>query len=258
MAAGEEYAIGNKGLKLTVLTAYHDETLSEDYSVGLLFTLPMEGDEKAKTLLFTSDTGYVPKTDGDDTPEDAPLQEIWQEYPVMRPDFFIPHMGSIKEQEFRDDLQDIDVFRREGKKRKVFYPNHLGFMGTAMLIRQMQARHVFVSEFGEELKDFLQELVVMLGECVRQLPCTQPESLLPMDLPFICDLAGEEIYSVYERKFIRLRDASFDKPDKADTFHYFPKSFSEDDRPQHDMLELRFEEMYIYIRDKRGLFFKPK
>ena len=257
LTAGDEFPVGTKGLKVRVLKAYHDEMLSEDYAVGLLFTLPMEqrGQTKKieKTLLFTSDTGYVPKKDTDLPQTETRLREIWHEYSVVKSDFLIPHMGSIKDQEFRV-IETEDDFTEAVRERNVFYPNHLGFMGTAMLIRMLEPRHVFVSEFGEELKAFLKPLLDKLKSCVGKLGC-KTESFLPMDRVFLCDLRSERIYSLAAGDFIPLKGALFDKLKNPDLFHYFSKGTPSEMRSDKRILH-NLKTLYLDIEDKKGSFFK--
>jgi hypothetical protein len=183
------------------------------------------------------------------------LKEIWKEYGIKQPDFLIPHLGSITNKEF--ERVKREEFDKKVAYRDVFYDNHLGFMGTIMLIRHLEPRHVFVSEFGEELKEILPELIETLKNSLPELKCCQPESFLPMDLVFLCDLEKETIYSLIDEKFIPLSGSLFGKLNHPDLFHYYNEDCSKIYPITSDkFLSGRLASLSGYLMNENGLFFR--
>lgn len=165
-------------VELTVLPAYHDDVFSADYAVGLGFTVG--SGENRRVLVLTSDTGlYPPKlndegkveTYGDGEKmvcEDQPELAIHKLYPEpfnRAPDLLIPHIGSIKEYEF-DPQPDSRV--------PIYYPNHLGFLGTAKLLCDTQPKAVILSEFGSELKSLRMKIANLLLKALDKDPFVIP------------------------------------------------------------------------------------
>ncbi len=222
IAPGETYELAGSGVSMRVLPAHHDEIFSRTYAVGLLFTLPTK---PAKTVLFTGDTGLFP-AGTDIAPDNAAEMEIGRQYRVApgEVDFFIPHLGSIGDNE----LKSPDRQERLGES---FYPNHLGVQGLIRLITQLRPRHVFVSEFGEELKGFIELLMELIIRCVREVGelnglASPPPTILPMDLFFFCDLAREEIFCAGTETFEPLANVMYLHLAKSNIsqFHYLPRN----------------------------------
>jgi tetratricopeptide (TPR) repeat protein len=185
-----------EGLTLRALHAYHDEVVAKHYAVGLDFTLENKGGE-ATRVVITADTGLFPQTK--DRKADTKGKEIWELYGLKPGDthLLIPHLGSVKEKEFTASLTT--------DPQEVFYPNHLGLMGTVRVIERLRPELAVVSEFGEELKDFQARLVEMIAKCVQKF---QPEPrnrtvVLPGDLTFMYDLRKRSVYCVASAAAVR-------------------------------------------------------
>ncbi len=221
IAPGEEYALGDAGLQMRVLPAYHDEIFSSTYAVGLLFTLPTK---PVKKVLFTGDTGLFPPG-VDITAGTVGELEIGSKYKVKpgEVEYLIPHLGSIG----NNEMHSPD---RQEKLGESFYPNHLGVQGVIRLVTQLRPKYVFVSEFGEELKRFIALLMKLIQQCVteinqvNQLPESAMPVILPMDLYFFCDLAREQIYCARPASFEPLSKVGYRHLDKNHTsqFYYEP------------------------------------
>ncbi len=230
IAEGEEYALAGSGASMRVLPAYHDEIFSSTYAVGLLFTLPTK---PVKTILFTGDTGLFPPG-ADITAGTVGELEIGAKYRVKpgAVDYLVPHLGSIGENE----LNSPDRQERLGES---FYPNHLGVQGVIRLATQIKPKYVFISEFGEELKNFIDLLMQLIQRCVREIgeendiPDSDMPVLLPMDLFFFCDLTREEIYCLKSGSFAPLPTVVACHMDKDHTSQFYYESTT-GDRPETD------------------------
>jgi len=162
----------NEKTVLTVLPAYHDDVITRDSAVGLGFEfITQNGTRK---IVFTGDSGLYPRkrnSDGTEMHDDAdvnkpileaiPGRALYEQYPeefAVSPHLVVAHIGSIKEQEFgRGKIPSPDDV---GSR---FYPNHLGLLGTFLLLDALRPAAAVVSEFGAELKGFHIDLVETLG-----------------------------------------------------------------------------------------------
>ncbi len=223
VAPGETYGLAGSGVTLRILPAHHDEIFSRTYAVGLLFTLPTT---PAKTVLFTGDTGLFPSGVDIDAGNVGKL-EIGSQYGIGpgEIDYFIPHLGSIGDNELKSpDRQD--------QLGESFYPNHLGVQGLIRLITQLRPRYAFISEFGEELKGFIELLMELITRCVREIgelnrvPPQTMSTILPMDLFFFCDLAREELYCAGVESFESLSriDYLHLAKNNLSQFYYHPRN----------------------------------
>ncbi|MBU1230392.1 MAG: hypothetical protein KKA55_08770 [Proteobacteria bacterium] len=194
-------------LELTVLPAYHDDVFSADYAVGLGLSIP--AGEVRRRILLTSDTGLFPakyengKVATYANPpfegvkrvrEDEPGLAVHKRYPKpfdAAPDLLIPHIGSIKEYEFDPD-PSTDM--------PMFYPNHLGLLGTATLIMELEPTAVILSEFGSELRDFRMHIALLL---TRALEHTHPH-IFPGDSTIV--------YNIPDGAFLCHDDCQFHQP----------------------------------------------
>lgn len=194
-------------VEITVLPAYHDDVFSADYAVGL--GLKVGSGEKKRVMVLTSDTGlFPPKLDDNGKVEtykdgkykgekkvceDQPKLAIHILYPEpfhLVPDLLIPHIGSIKEYEFAPEIS-TDM--------PMFYPNHLGLLGTATLIQEMQPKAVVLSEFGSELKKMRVNIVKLLRKALD-------------DAPFIIPGDSTVVYDIANRSFLCHEDCCFHPP----------------------------------------------
>lgn len=87
-------------------------------------------------------------------------------------------------------------------------------------IRNLEPRHVFLSEFGEELHGFLPDLMMLMRDCIEELlGKDSPTAFLPMDLYFACDLQAETVYSLSQEADVPLGQAAFFHSNALDLFH---------------------------------------
>jgi glyoxylase-like metal-dependent hydrolase (beta-lactamase superfamily II) len=171
---------GLLGARLTVLRAYHDDTITLDYSVGLGFEFDFGG--TTRTVVFTGDTGLFPPKRGvggkptlreDDEPVlDIDMEgskALYNEYPerFRRPDLLVPHLGSIKKYEFTK-LESLPPAQEQANTPLLFYPNHLGIRGLIILLDKLRPKVAIISEFGEELKDVRFKLVEGISQLLEK------------------------------------------------------------------------------------------
>jgi tetratricopeptide (TPR) repeat protein len=219
MSPHTEYVLSN-GIRLCPLPAYHDELVTKRYAVGLHLRVPV-GDGTSRTLLFTADTGLFPQTkkkvDGgkEKTVADVDGKEIHERYRdcVKDVDVLIPHLGSIKPEEIEAEI--------DTRWDEIFYPNHLGILGTIRLITSVSPRLVFVSEFGEELRGFRSELMTIMQEVVTKFRAGKGHDIrvLPADTPLIYDIKKDEIYCVLSEDFCTAAKMCF--KEVGDSFFYY-------------------------------------
>lgn len=211
------------GLTMKTLPAYHDEIVSDKYAVGLCFEF-MRGNEK-RLLLLTSDTSLHPwkkaksKDEKDEVLLDAP---IWEHYKALGEiDVLIPHLGSIKREELEGGLEFIK------EPGKVFYKNHLGILGVAMLLANLRPRLALVSEFGAELKSVQRTIIDVLREVMRKYwkgSKEKPPKILPADVTLMYDIWEEAIYCVSTNDFVPFGDVDFQRTDNMRHFCYTSES----------------------------------
>ncbi|MHC1752270.1 tetratricopeptide repeat protein [Humidesulfovibrio sp.] len=240
LTPGHQYDMG-QNLWLSVLPAYHDEVIGKKYAVGLHFELrETEGDPTR--VVITSDTGLFPKKD---RKADTSAKEIWELYGLKDKDIhlLVPHLGSVKESEF-----DADI---DSKPEEVYYPNHLGLIGTIRVISALEPELAIVSEFGEELKNFQGPLVEMIAACVHQYEPTKGwrPVVLPGDITFIYDLRARGVCCMACQKPVRPSLELIAHKEK-DCFYYYDKS-RKNRLDEVSGLVRRFEEA---LKERRLLF----
>jgi tetratricopeptide (TPR) repeat protein/ribonuclease BN (tRNA processing enzyme) len=134
---GISYNLKDYNLKLSATKAIHNEVLSKDYSVGLMFELYDKG-------IFTVDNpfkiGYTSDTRHD--------EEVEEQYEGV--DIIIPHLGSI----------DQSDFNLEEETRS---EDHLMLKGVISTIHKSDANLAIISEFGEELGEHRMTIVGALS-----------------------------------------------------------------------------------------------
>jgi len=175
--AEQKYERLANGMIMTVLPAYHDELISTDYAVGLCFDITIskeKGKKFKRRILLTSDTGLFPKSNKkSQLAVNVRMPQIWEWYKEILPDIpidlLIPHLGSLKREEinvtFNENLRsfkDLKAFSR------IFYPNHLGILGTVQLIHCLSPKVALISEFGEELKPVMNEILSYIQKSVER------------------------------------------------------------------------------------------
>ena len=144
---GIHYDLGDYNLQLTVTKAIHNEVLTEDYSVGLIFELYNEGkytQENPFRIGYTSDTKHD--------------ENVENQYKDV--DIIIPHLGSIDEHDFSTE------------ERKP-HPNHLMLTGVISTIYKSRAKLAIISEFGEELEEHRVTIVGALNRVFQRYDKTR-------------------------------------------------------------------------------------
>jgi tetratricopeptide (TPR) repeat protein len=125
------------GVKVHFLKAKHDDIISDRHSVGLYIEFADN-----LVLIYTGDTGWN--------------DEIKRQYQKLgrvfskRDRLLLAHLGGVKKKE--------QFYFTERDKAKVFYDNHLGRLGLALLNEVLQPQVCIISEFGEELREWRQDL----------------------------------------------------------------------------------------------------
>jgi hypothetical protein len=216
-------------ISLTVLKAYHDDVFTTDYAIGL--GLRIEYATGVRRIVFTGDTGlYPPMLTDDGKPvyfiyTDSTGREVKErrvieqeeeginrKYPVEfqapNVDLLVPHLGSIKEYEFNplpfepvsSDPATGDA--QTGSLGPMFYPNHLGILGTAMVIKELMPKAVILSEFGSELRGLRMEIATLLRKALKK---TMEEGSVPFIIP------GDPIivYNIADGHFLCHEDGGY-------------------------------------------------
>ncbi|MBN2134268.1 MAG: tetratricopeptide repeat protein [Acidobacteria bacterium] len=119
---GIEYPLTNI-LSVLPTKAIHCEILAKNYALGYIFKL-----RGRKIIGFTGDTAWA---------QDGSIAE-----PYKKCDILVAHLGSIYEKDFKGEL----------------HSNHLGLLGLSGLIGAVKPKLCVISEFGEELETFREEL----------------------------------------------------------------------------------------------------
>lgn len=232
------------GIRLTVLRAYHDEIISKKHAVGL--HLSLDTPKGTRTLLFTSDTGLYPqmKNKNGETVADfegAEIQTLYADALKDKLTLLVAHIGSIEKKEIMGDINT--------KPEEVYYPNHLGVIGTARIITDIKPKIALVSEFGEELKDFRPDLMKLLREVVEESLKEKTTKVLPSDLAFIFDLKDETAYCVISEGMVPIDRIEVENCEGD--FYYYDKAKSLKDFKAHiDMFETRRRVKFLpYIKE---------
>jgi hypothetical protein len=226
----------NNQMSLTVLPAYHDDIFSMDYAIGLGLSIHCGQDERR--IVFSGDTGLYPlERDEEGEPKEYTYTDnghqikerrvveeeqkaIYKNYPEKFQygvDLLIPHLGSIKEYEFnprpdtRIQTNSPKINAQEGNvdtennMRPMFYPNHLGILGTTMLIKELQPTAVILSEFGAELRGLRVEITELLSKALEK---NKGEK----DVPFIIPGDPGIVYNISDGTFLCHEDSKFYSP----------------------------------------------
>jgi tetratricopeptide (TPR) repeat protein len=226
-----EYAIGTKTC-LKALKAYHDEVITKDYAVGLWFSIGTDDGER--NIIISSDTSLYPPDETDKKKERVIVEEekeIWKTYGIgdRKVHLLIPHLGSIKEREFTKAYKDAN---------EMFYRNHLGILGTAVLISGIKPELAIISEFGEELRSIQEKLINLIEETVKRTTDDKVK-LLPGDVGLIYDVPTGSICCQVSGAMHPHREILYGCTD--DTFLFYHKS-AKDKPAQFNRLVKEWEE----------------
>jgi len=205
------------GATLTVLPAYHDDVVTPDTAVGLGFDFRFRGkDTPTRRVVFTGDTGLYPRRrdeQGDYRKDDDAVDAreevaLYRCYPKRfaepgQTDLLVAHIGSIRQEEFKEDLTAWDP-----QREPTFYQDHLGLLGTLILLDQLAPRAAIVSEFGEELKDIK---VALVDEIDKALGDRKQDDGEPLFRVFPGDLTI--VYDIKQGKFLCHNTHEFEAPE---------------------------------------------
>jgi len=219
-------------ISLTVLPAYHDDVFTMDYAIGL--GLRIGKGDAMRRIVFTGDTGLYPLMLDKGKPvcchyTDSMHREVEERRVVEKEDeginrkypsdfqdpnvdLLVPHLGSIKEYEFdppqfapvSSDPSNSDT--QEGSLGPMFYPNHLGILGTAMLIKELLPRAVILSEFGSELRGLRMEIATLLQRALEK-------TLEKGKAPFIVPGDPSIVYNISDGFFLCHEDGRYYHPE---------------------------------------------
>jgi len=194
-------------IKLTILTAYHDDIITSTYSVGLAFEFLFN--DYCKRVVFTGDTAFLKKDNG------VFLAPIHEAYPSAygKPDtidILIAHIGSIE----TSDLDGPLAMKKDGKlcesDPETFYDKHLALRGTFILLTALRPKVAIISEFGEEMRSIWIEAVKLLDQKLNQnlppSPNNIPIRVLPGDPVLICKLCDCTFLCHEDFKFYAAAD----------------------------------------------------
>ena len=246
---------------LTVLPAYHDDVITRDSAVGLGFEFDTENG--VRKVVFTGDSGLYPRKrspEGDElyydedgkSPmlETVPGSALFDQYPkafAESPHLVVAHIGSIKEQEFGKG--DIPTPEEAGRW---FYPNHLGLLGTLMLLNKLHPKAAVVSEFGSELKGFHIELVEKLGQALNKVqenrnPDMQKTLVIPGDLSTAYAITNHRFlsHSLINEKEFQFVDMDKLVSRKAKDYLYQPRWKDEIEVSE----KVDSQRAYLFVKD---------
>lgn len=192
-------------IELTVLPAYHDDIITEEYSIGLAFSFICSRDSDViRTVLFTGDTAIL----GDRASDD--LSFIHEKYPSPfsvpgHCNLVIAHIGTVTMMEIGGRT---DVLLPDSDRRSVpYYDKHLGLLGTYRLLYDLRPESAIISEFGEEMRDIWIKTVQTIGNGLRH-SLKQAMPIAP------CVFAGDPVivYNIEESMFLCHKDLKYHPP----------------------------------------------
>jgi glyoxylase-like metal-dependent hydrolase (beta-lactamase superfamily II)/tetratricopeptide (TPR) repeat protein len=176
------------GIRLTVLTAYHDDVITKDYAVGLGFQLTF-ADGTERRLLFTGDTALY-RNDENGRPTSPEIFEVYPDsYRAPGSDLIVAHIGSIED--FELDKQ-IGTMGDDSKKIQLerTYDKHLALRGTLALLYFLRPKAAIVSEFGEEMRSIWIKAVRAIGRKLKDLLGGDAFSVFAGDPVLVYDIQG--------------------------------------------------------------------
>jgi len=218
----------NEKATLTVLPAYHDDVISREHAVGLCLDCDIDNG-RVRRIVFTGDSGLYPRLSkvqgsadqGEPEVDDSEGKALFERYKAIlgerKPDLLVAHIGSIKKQEFPSEHFTYAELERHFKPSRRFYVNHLGLLGTLLLIYKLAPKAVVISEFGSELKDIRIELVNCLAQALHDRqeaddPTTDKTFVTPGDLTIFYNI---ETHQFLCHSNCRFKDCSALKVEPA-------------------------------------------
>jgi hypothetical protein len=170
---------GTGDIMLYTTKTQHHEMITSTYALGFVLRC------NDRVLRFTGDTGWNDNVEN----ENMTFMRLKQ---VEDVDVLIPHLGSIKKEEFQFDFTKGI---KENVADKRFYKWHLGILGSICMIHQHKPEIVVFSEFGEELKDIRTGLIEKISEMMG-VTC------LPGDIGFHLKLDDLSVFCGKKNDFV--------------------------------------------------------
>jgi tetratricopeptide (TPR) repeat protein/metal-dependent hydrolase (beta-lactamase superfamily II) len=210
--AGDEKEILNNLIKIDIIDASHNDIISDRDSVGFIFQF------QNNVLVYTGDTGWNDKIE-------IQYKEVCKKF-KGKSIVLLCHLGGFKEKE----KKYLDPKQRQG----AFYRQHLGRLGLGKLIMTLKPELCFVSEFGEELKNFREKICEVYHQVF-------PKTIfIPADIGLEYHFINNEIKAISKIDLEKnTYDVSLTTPKFVKTcllrkdysLHYYKKSklFSESD-----------------------------
>ncbi|MCG6550846.1 MAG: tetratricopeptide repeat protein [Candidatus Magnetominusculus sp. LBB02] len=201
ISAGKTYDIDD-GFTMTALPTYHDEVITKKYGVGLHLSFDFgkdaTGNEIKRNILLTSDTSLFPKDNKEIDISKPAIHALYGNSIKQNVNLLVAHIGTIKKEEV---IQETTYKER-------FNKNHLGLLGTSSMITTIRPNLALISEFGEELREFRDDLIKMLNTVVERHPTNDGKKpqVLPADLPFIYNIKDETIYCIVNREMVDYKE----------------------------------------------------
>lgn len=204
-------------VKMIPLPAFHNDVVSFSHSIGVYLEFMLDSDNSTN-MLFTGDTGYYPVRMENGKPltynythkgelvqdyilDDEPDNSLPSLYKGIlstnfRIDLLVSHIGSIQAFEFGDDHERIPSTDNLEYISRNLYSNHLGLLGTLMLVNEIAPELTIVSEFGGELKKIRIELISKLMQALknkRKEDGKQELQIIPGDISVVYDIIHKKL-----------------------------------------------------------------
>jgi tetratricopeptide (TPR) repeat protein len=179
-------------MKITSIPAKHEDIVSYNACLGYLVDLGI-----AKIGL-TGDTAWEIEESSQCSIGNHTSQ-MAQFFRVNKPDVMVLHLGSIYSEEF-----PLHNKKKDENKVPYFNKKHLGISGASLFLEKVKPRIVIISEFGEELREFRQEIVEGLKEGLSLGCC------LAGDVGLYVQLHDLSVLTTYpEYRFVPFADVTF-------------------------------------------------
>jgi hypothetical protein len=176
----------NEDIDVFTTRTQHHEMITKDYALGFTFRFRFSDGSK-KVIKFTSDTGWNEDIEGKNKEEAA-------SFGLDHIDILVAHIGSIKEKEL-----DYVTSKTIKDNRDKLYKNHLGLIGTVLMLNFWKPSLLLISEFGEEMNAVRKKIAEIVGAFFRK-------PIFSTDLNFRIDINTLNIYCFKSKKFYDSED----------------------------------------------------
>lgn len=169
----------DKCVQIEVITAKHDDIISDRDAVGFIFDFK----EIKTVLIITGDTGWSKEIKNQ-------YSDLSKKYESYNKIILVAHLGGF-------DAEEKDYVTNFNPDAEItsppFYKHHLGRLGLASLIKTIKPHYCFISEFGEEFKGKRIELANIFGQVFKDYTV-----ILPVDNGFIYDVVNDQVNVITE------------------------------------------------------------